>query len=267
MSEPTARAMPPFYIPDGEAFIATESTRGPWSRHHQHGGPPAALLTRAMERLAGDGALLTRLTFDFLRAIPIAPLTVRASVTRAGAKVRRLQATLAAADGTPLVQASAVALRTAAMLPESAGNGEVAPPPPEAAAPFEFVFFVDPVGYQTSVEARIARGTWGKGPVAVWMRSRVPLVAGESPSPLQRLLILADTASGVAVVLDYTRYTFVNADLTVAVHRVPEGEWICLDASTVAEAHGVGLTQARLWDARGALGVSLQCCLVDPRPG
>jgi acyl-CoA thioesterase len=99
------------------------------------------------------------------------------------------------------------------------------------------------------------------------MRSRVPLVAGGTLSPLQRLLVVADSASGVAVVLDYPRYTFVNADLTVAVHRPPEGDWICLDASTVAEAHGVGLTRARLWDARGALGVSLQCCLVEPRAG
>jgi hypothetical protein len=117
------------------------------------------------------------------------------------------------------------------------------------------------------VETRIARGRWGQGPVAAWMRSRVPLVAGETPSPLQRLLLVADSASGVAVVLDYARYTFVNADLTVALHRLPEGDWICLDASTVAEAHGVGLTRARLWDAQGPLGVSLQCCLLEPRTG
>ena len=266
MSTPPAGALPPFFVPDGEAFVATESTRGPWSRQHQHGGPPAALLARAMEQLVGDGALLSRLTFDFLRPVPIAPLTVRAELTRAGAKVRRLQATLGTADGTPLVQASAVALRTAPMLPESVGNGDLVPAPLEAAAPFQFRFFADAIGYHTSVETRIARGSWGKGPVAAWMRSRVPLVAGETPSPLQRLLIVADSASGVAVVLDYTRYTFVNADLTVALHRPAEGDWICLDASTVAEAHGVGLTRARLWDTRGALGVSLQSCLVEPRP-
>ena len=36
-----------------------------------------------MERLADDGTALARLTFDFLRPVPIAPLTVRAEVTRA----------------------------------------------------------------------------------------------------------------------------------------------------------------------------------------
>src|SRR5215472_7225159 len=99
MSSPDAHAMPPFFIPDGDRFIATASTRGPWSREHQHGGPPAALLARAMEQLVGDDALLTRLTFDFIRPVPIAALTVRAEVVRAGAKVRRVQATLATSDG------------------------------------------------------------------------------------------------------------------------------------------------------------------------
>lgn len=258
---------PAFFVPDGDRFVATESTRGPWSRDHQHGGPPAALLARAMERLAGDGFLLSRLTFDFLRPVLIAPLAVRAEVVRAGAKVRRLQAALTTADGTVLVQASAVALRTAAVLPASIGDDSPAPPPVETAAPFEFPFFSDPVGYHTAVETRIARGTWGQGPVAAWMRPRVPLVEGEVPSPVQRLLIVADSASGIAVVLEHARYTFVNADLTVAIHRPPEGEWLCLDAATVAEAHGVGLTRARLWDGRGAVGVSLQSCLVERRPG
>jgi hypothetical protein len=47
--EHAARRHPaPFFVPDGEAFVTTESTRGPWSRQHQHGSPPAALLARAM---------------------------------------------------------------------------------------------------------------------------------------------------------------------------------------------------------------------------
>jgi acyl-CoA thioesterase len=224
------------------------------------------LLARALEQVTGAGMLLARMTFDFVRPVPIAPLLVSAEVFRSGAKVQRLRASLATADGTALVHATAVALRTAPMLPETLGDDEPAPPSPEASAPFEFTFFRDPVAYHRAVETRVVRGTWGKGPVTVWMRPRVPLVEGEVPSGVQRALLLADSASGVAVVIDYMRQTFVNADLTVALHRAPEGEWICLDATTVAEAHGVGLTRARLWDQRGPIGVSLQNCLVEPRP-
>lgn len=259
-------SQPAFFIPDGDRFVSTESTRGPWSRDYQHGGPPAALLTRALEHVAGDGVLLTRVTFDFVRPVPIATLAVRAEMVRAGAKVRRLQAVLTTADGTPLVQASAVALRTAPVLPATLGDGDQRPLPPERSVPFQFEFFPDAVGYHTAMETRVATGTWGKGPMFGWMRPRVALVEGETLSPLQRLMTAVDSASGIAVVLEPAHYTFVNADLTVAVHRRPEGEWIGLDAATVAEGHGIGLTRARLWDERGAFGVSLQSCLAERRP-
>jgi hypothetical protein len=49
----------------------------------------------------------------------------------------------------------------------------------------------------------------------------------------------------------------------VSVHRAPTGE--CLDAATTAEAHGVGVTRARLWDVRGPVGVSLQSLVVEAR--
>jgi hypothetical protein len=261
----TPSAQPAFFIPDGDRFVSTESTRGPWSRDYQHGGPPAALLTRALELVAGDGVLLTRVTFDFVRPIPIATLAVRSEVVRAGGKVRRLQAVLTTADGTPLVQASAVALRTAPVLPATLGDDGPAPISAKQSAPFQFEFFPDAIGYHTAMETRVASGTWGKGPMTAWMRPRVALVEGETLSPLQRLMTAVDSASGVAVVLEPAHYTFVNADLTVAIHRPPEGEWICLDAAAVAEPHGIGLTRARLWDERGAFGVSLQCCLAENR--
>jgi hypothetical protein len=263
---PAAPTQPAFFIPDGARFVSTESTRGPWSRDYQHGGPPAALLTRALEQAAGPGVLITRVVFDFVRPVPIATLAVRAEVVRAGGKVRRLRAELTSDDDTSLVQASAVALRTAAVLPATLGDDGPPPLSAEQSAPFQFGFFPDAIGYHTAMETRTSSGIWGKGPMFAWMRPRVQLVDGEVISPLQRLMTAVDSASGVAVVLEPAHHTFVNADLTVAIHRPPEGEWIGLDAATVAEAHGIGLTRARLWDERGAFGVSLQSCLAETRP-
>ena len=163
------QTQPAFYIPDGDRFVATASTRGPWSRDYQHGGPPAALFTRALEPVAGDGVLLARVTFDFVRPVPIATLAVRAEMVRAGAKVRRLQATLSTADGTLLVQASAVALRTVPVLPATLGDDESAPLPPERSVPFQFEFFPDAIGYHTAMETRArlgdARGAFGVTPI------------------------------------------------------------------------------------------------------
>jgi hypothetical protein len=104
--------------------------------------------------------------------------------------------------------------------------------------------------------------------VAVWLRLRVPLVAGETPTPpLECLVAAADSASGVAVAVDPARATFVNGDLTIALHRAPAGEWMCLDAATTGESHGIGLARARLWDTAGLVGRSLQTLLLEPRPG
>ncbi len=256
---------PPFFVPDGERFVATASTRGPWSPDHQHGGPPAALCVRALEALAGAGMLLTRLTVDFLRPVPIAALTVKTETVRAGRKVQRLRAMLLDARGEELLHVSAVALRTASGAPTALRDAEPAPSAPEASAPFIFPFFTDAVGYHTAMEGRIGRGRWGHGAVAAWLRMRVPLVAGETPSPAQRVLVAADSASGVAVVLDHARSSWINADLTVSLHRAPEGEWIGLDAVTTAEPDGIGMTRARLWDTRGPVGISLQSLVIESR--
>jgi hypothetical protein len=263
MSTPDA-----FFLPDGaERFVATEHGRGPWSPGHLHAGPPSALLARAIERAAGDSpALVTRLTVELFAPVPIGPLEVATSTLRAGRSVRRLEATLAA-GGRVLARASGLATRIQAVeFPPVTPERRDPPPAPESGTAFEFpVFHGNAVGYQTAVDARVVRGGFGQNPTAVWIRTRVPLVLGEAPSPLERTMIAADSGNGVAVVLDPKRYTFINADLTVAVHRHPAGEWVCLDSITLPEPTGIGVTRSRLWDVDGPFGWALQSLVVEAR--
>lgn len=253
-----------FFVPDGARFAATEHARGPWSRDHQHGGPPSALLARALEHaLAGTGMMIARLTIDLLSPVPLGVIEVTAAITRAGRKVQRLEGALSA-EGRPVCRASAVAIRTAE-LPVPTSPRVLPVPGPEQSTPFMFPFFHDKIGYATAVEGRVARGVWGQGAMTAWVRPRVPLLPGEPLSPLQRLMIAADSGNGVAVVLDTARWTFVNADLTVALHRLPAGEWIGLDADTIPEPTGVGMTITRLLDEGGPIGVAVQGLVIDPR--
>ena len=67
-------------------------------------------------------------------------------------------------------------------------------------------------------------------PPTAWFRLRVPVVAGEEPSGLQRLAAAADFPNGIASELPWDEYVFINPDLTLYVEREPVGEWICLDA-------------------------------------
>lgn len=257
--------MEAYFAPSGHGFIATEHTRGPWSAQHQHAGPAAALLARAFERLVSDAGLsVLRITLDLLSPLPIGPLVVEGRVTRTGRKAHRLEGVLTV-EGRPVCRATALAMRLADLPLPRAEPGEV-PPGPTASAPFVFPFF-EPgqSSYAASTETRLARGAWGRGTAAVWFRTRLPLLPDEAPSPLQRVMMAADSGNGVAVLLDPRRFTFPNADLTVALHRLPVGEWVCLDAETAIEPTGVGLTRSRLLDEEGPLGVALQSLIVEPR--
>ena len=104
-----------------------------------------------------------------------------------------------------------------------------------------------------------------RGPATVWMRMAVPLLAGEEPSPLQRVLAAADSGNGVSAALDWSRYLFINVDLSVHLHRLPEGEWVCLDAVTLPEPNGIGMADTRLLDERGPIGRAAQTLLVADR--
>jgi hypothetical protein len=264
MSDPLA-----FFELDGDQFRPTVLTRGPWRPEHQHGGPPAALMARAIEDAMEktDAFQLARFTIDFLRPVPIAALlTVRVEQVRDGRRARGYAVVLWAGDEA-VARATALALRTERPVSAFEPDRERLVPLPEEAEPFRFPFFRETVGYPTAIESRLARGTIGSGRAAAWMRQRVPLIQGETPSPAQRVLVLADSGSGVGATLDQVRVVpFINADLNVSLHRLPDGEWIGLDSVTTLEPHGVGLTRTGLYDVHGAIGEGLQA-LVAGRMG
>jgi acyl-CoA thioesterase len=97
------------------------------------------------------------------------------------------------------------------------------------------------------------------------MRMRHPLVEGEEPTPLQRVLVAADSGNGVSAALDYRRFLFINTDLTVHLHRELATEWVCLDAATRLDSAGVGMSDALLWDEGGRIGRAAQTLLVRER--
>ena len=122
------------------------------------------------------------------------------------------------------------------------------------------------VGYHTAMEVRFTAGSFlQRGPATAWLRMRVPLVDGEQPSPLTRVLVAADSGNGVSNVLDFDEYLFVNADLTVHLLRYPLGEWVCLDAATSIDSYGIGLADTALHDEQGQLGRCAQSLFVARR--
>ncbi|HVD86004.1 MAG TPA: thioesterase family protein [Solirubrobacterales bacterium] len=257
-----------FYERDGDLFAATELTRGPWDRTAQHGGPPAALLGYAIERLPdAEEFQVARVTFEILRSIPIAPLRVEARVVRPGRRVQLVEAELSDADGEVLMRARAWRLRTATVeIPAEVRAEAVPPPPPEEGSELGFFPTGEEHGYHSAMEVRFVSGGFLEpGPATVWLRMRQPLVAGEEPTPLQQVLVVADVGNGVSATLDFRRFLFINVDLTVQLERMPTGEWICVDAVTLPQPHGIGTAESVLADAGGRIGRGLQTLLIAQR--
>lgn len=261
-----------FYLPvaDGR-YVATEHTVGPWDPASQHAGPPSALLGRAVEQCvaaqperSGRAAMIARITVEILGPLPVGELTLAARVLRPGRSVELIEAELSA-GGRPAASARAWSIRTADLdLPVGTTNSaDAAPPRPDQAmtAPSDW-----DVGYLRAVEWRFARGGFGEpGRATVWTRLRYPLVPDEEPSPLQRVLAVADSGNGVSGVLDVASWLFINTELTVHLHRPAEGAWVCLDAATTVQPHGVGLAESVLYDERGRIGRGAQALLIGPR--
>lgn len=249
-----------FYVATGEdLFEATEHTTGPWAPGMQHAGPPAALLARAVEARGRPGMRVARLTFDIARPVPIAPLRITTSVVREARSTMVVQAEIA-----PYMRCTALLMRTAPrIVPETDAER-----PPDLAGAKARPFFpgAGDIGYHTAMDIRFVDGAFDEpGPATAWMRMRVPLVDGEPPSPLTRVLVAADSGNGISSAVDFHAYVFVNVDLSVHLARYPVGEWVCLRAATQLDGAGLGLADAALYDEQGRIGRSAQSLFVNPR--
>jgi hypothetical protein len=257
------------YLPEGQfRFVPTELARGPWDPAAQHGGAPAALIARAVEQV--DSAVpmdVVRLTYEFLRPVPLTPLELRTRVLRPGKRVQLIGATLHA-DEQEVARATALRIRSDAV---PAPQGDLEPPPhggPATSAPIHMPAFErGPTMFaRDGMEVRFAQGAFADvGPAFAWFRLQAPLVAGEDPSPLQRLAAAGDFGNGIATAVSWATHVFINPDLTLYVERLPRGEWVGLDAVTRVGDAGIGVSDSALYDEHGRVGRAQQGLYVAER--
>jgi hypothetical protein len=270
----------------------TIHTRGPWDPNALHGGAAAAWIARAFERFdsgAGSnsaGPVIARLSVEFVKPIPFAELSVPIEIVRGGRRVQELSAELRAfggedgslddaSDGELIGRASALRIQPVPVgLPDPDGRrqlpgpGKVEPMPgPDEGESIKFALDTTAAeSFATSgVEMRWLSDPWSLGPARVWMRMAQPIVGSEQASPLARLLATADFGNGVSRELDFEKYLFINADLTVHLWRAPRGDWIGLDAKTALMNGGVGTAESVVHDLDGPVARAFQTLVVQPR--
>ncbi|MHA7663330.1 thioesterase family protein [Mycolicibacterium sp. HS_4_1] len=250
---------------DLQRFESTEGTGSNWDTSIQHGSPPLALLTKAIEELAADsGMQVSRLALDILGAIPVAPVAVRTWVSRPGSRICMMTAEMTAAQ--PDGSERAVARLSAWLIARSDTRDAVLDRyPPMTRVP--------DTGFRHHWQGRpgyLETVTWvpqpdDAGASVVWMRPLISLVDDEEPTDLQRLAMVVDSANGVGAALDPNEFMFMNTDTTVHLHRAPVGPEFCLRARGSIGPDGLGSTTAELFDEQGFIGTSAQTLLVQRR--
>jgi hypothetical protein len=252
---------------DGDRYVPTQLTRGPWDPRAMHGGAPSALFAHVCETFdPGPADFVARVTVELMRPVPLVPMTLRVRTIRPGRKVQWLEAALLDADEKEQARATVLRLRTTKVdTTGSVGIVADAPPPVEAGGDPPPFFGVGDIGYWSANDVRIVRGDWMEpGPGIAWLRLRCPVVAGEAISACSRVAAAADFGSGVGNPLRFTEASGINADITISLHRHPVSEWVCLESGAWVNSHGVGLASTRLHDERGPIGQAAQTLLVEP---
>ncbi len=272
-----AEDIPALFTARGDTrFTATPLSRGPWDAQALHGGPVAALIARALEAVLSDatsngdpGFAPARFVLELERPIGLVPVTVTAELTRPGRSVRTADATVHDDEGRRLARATLVTIRTCDEpldLTDAVRPDDIGPAPSGAPAPAAWDTDPGPAFHRDAVDHSFVRGSFGAvGPAMDWIRLRVPVLAGEEPTPLQRVVAVADFGNGISAAVPHDTHTFINPDLVVALHRTADGEAIGLEATTRVEETGIGLTETTLWDSRGRIGTASQTLVVDPR--
>ena len=254
-----------FRISADGAFIGNDGARGPWSADHCHAGPVAGLITRAAEVEVGPDKMLTRLTVDLLRPVPMAGFRVGAETTRHTKTLATTRVTVHDLDDTLCATATTMHLARRDLGPVP--NVVMPPPGFEDAVPGPFPIGEtrhDKPGFANFIETLYAKdSTPGPGPKTIWMRTP-PLLGDEAQSPIQSVCPLADCGNGISWNAPTAQMGFMNTDLTLQIHREPVSDWLASESVCHWQPSGVGMSQSVLFDTEGPIGTALQTLILFP---
>lgn len=259
---------------DGETYEPTDRARGPWSPDTLHGSPVAALIAFSVEQYLRDSQSeapattgqirIARQTIDLFRPVPYARLAVEVQPIREGRRLAVLQTQISCEDKL-LTQATTLCLRADPQLGSVGTDYGWEPPPPRREAAAQTV---DRVGnrwasYPGTLEMRHLVSPGGSEPPVVWIKADAPVLADAELSPAVRAAGIADFVSPFAN-MQPGRSGYVNADITLHLHRPPVGKWHYLRVVSRGASDGVATAQAVLGDGQGAYGGCSAASLINP---
>ena len=256
-----------FFTGDGHDLIPSPLARGPWGSTIS-GTYIGGLLGRAVERSGGDDGLQpARLTVDLLRPVALAdPVRVDTKVEREGRRIRLVDAAMTQ-NGTLVARASALFLRRGDQPEDAAWTLPIdMPAPPTAPADVTSDFTMELWAYSSNSQLTAPSNDLSEwrhgGQKYAWVRDVKPLVDGEEVTPFVRATMACDVTSSLTH-SSAGGLNFINADYTLTLSRLPDGEYIGLAALTHYSHAGVATGTASLFDHRGPIGTGVATGLVN----
>ena len=248
-------------------YVVNRISRGPWDPNSLHARVLAGLFGHEVEiGYGGDNFHVARLTIDLYRLPTLAPCEIASRYVREGNRIRVVEVEYLS-QGVSYARGTAVLLKRA----ENPTGTVWAPPDWTAPKPGELP--------EQRMGAGIASGNWepmwetravtSRDPQnvvqgAAWLRETRQLVEGVALTPFVRAASAADWTNPAAN-WGSNGLEFINADITLYLHRYPRGEWVGFHVASHHSADGIAVGECTMYDEEGAIGSSTVCAIAQRR--
>jgi acyl-CoA thioesterase len=216
------------------------------------------LAALALESEFGDADFLpSRLTVDLFRAARGVATSIKTNLVRDGRRVRNSGCELVQ-DGVTVAAATMVQYRRAQAPRGDEWTRDAQFRPPEHLDPEGAIYLgSDGNGWTTAIVDH--QNTARKRTLS----RLIDVVDGTPNTPFVRAVMAAEGTSLVTN-LGSAGIGYINGDLTVALARLPEDEWIGVEADAHWVADGISVGNATLFDSAGAFGTGVVTAVSNP---
>ena len=251
-----AQIPPAFYVREGEGFTPTGLGASIWDATAQGGVSLAGLIGHLIGMVPQPVPMLvTRLTIDILGTVPLEPLFPQVRILREGRRLQLIEAELRAA-GRTWVRSSALRVRLEETTPHIAPLTQRLPEDAGVSIPTT----------NLTDSLHLSGGLQTPGMGARWVRFIPQVVAGHPLSGLERMAMVADWAAAVAPLFSPREWTLANVDIALHLSRLPQDDWLLVDATSESAGNGIAIANGRLGDRNGMFGSSHQTVFLNRRP-
>lgn len=246
----------------GEILTPLPLAAGKWGAGRMRGLAVSGALARAVENALPDTELRpARWTLELCRVATMDACHADTRIMRQGRRITVVEADLIQ-NGVVVASARALLLRPE----DDVTDGSVWAPPSQWVSPPEDLrpVTVDPRLFYEESSGWTAEPTPHSDRRNILWLLTYRIVEGEEPTPFQFAASAADVASLVGN-WGSAGMQHINADVTLALARLPESPEIGMAALDRVDSDGITTSTVTVFDRSGTLGTAVVCALANSK--